>query len=231
MDEIQGNNNCVTTECGHKFHCSCLMKNAVINGFSCPYCREQMAEQANNQDDDEDDDETWGQGDDDDDTWIDHAYSSHALNGARWLFQRAEGEEIDEDDEDDDYDEDNTPPLSHVAQKLREAGITFEDLVKASLIEHDEYNSRYSDDEMGQLEQDIFNRISLIIRNYRENPEPDPMAEIPIVRIGVRENVDVRVQVDPHQLSHEHNHEHEHDHEEDKSSLYDYTVFDGCFRI
>ena len=221
MDDILGNNNCVTTECGHKFHCSCLMHNAIVNGFSCPYCREKMAEKANNLDDeeDEDDEETWN--DDDEDTLIDHAYSSHALNGVRWLFQRADGEEIDEDDEDD---EDNAPPLSYMVEKLREAGVTFEDLVKAALIEHDEYNSRYSDEEMELLEQDIFNKISNVITNYQQHPEPeiDPMAEIPVVRIGGRENVDVQVQVEPQQID---------DVEEDKSSLYIHTVFDSGFRI
>lgn len=43
-DEIETTKNCITTECGHKFHAKCLMKNAHINGFSCPSCRAQMVE-------------------------------------------------------------------------------------------------------------------------------------------------------------------------------------------
>lgn len=43
-DEIETTKNCITTECGHKFHAKCLMKNARINGFSCPSCRAQMVE-------------------------------------------------------------------------------------------------------------------------------------------------------------------------------------------
>ena len=44
MDDIVNNVNCVTTECGHCFHASCLMTNVAHNGFECPYCRTKMAE-------------------------------------------------------------------------------------------------------------------------------------------------------------------------------------------
>jgi len=44
-DPIEQTRNCITTECGHQFHAACLMKNACINGFSCPSCRAQMVEQ------------------------------------------------------------------------------------------------------------------------------------------------------------------------------------------
>jgi|688.fasta_scaffold188146_2 hypothetical protein len=30
---------CLTTKCGHKFHCSCLMTNTKRNGYLCPICR------------------------------------------------------------------------------------------------------------------------------------------------------------------------------------------------
>ena len=42
-DEIDVLKNCVTTECGHQFHCKCLMQNSATNGFSCPMCRSVMA--------------------------------------------------------------------------------------------------------------------------------------------------------------------------------------------
>jgi len=54
MDVIEENKNSVITECGHKFHCSCLMKNSCHNGFDCPMCRFAMVE---DMDDDEDEDE------------------------------------------------------------------------------------------------------------------------------------------------------------------------------
>ena len=39
MDAIDMVKNCSTTECGHCFHTSCLMRNAQLNGTKCPYCR------------------------------------------------------------------------------------------------------------------------------------------------------------------------------------------------
>ena len=41
-EPISSDVNKVVTECGHAFHCKCLMMNASINGFSCPCCRSEM---------------------------------------------------------------------------------------------------------------------------------------------------------------------------------------------
>lgn len=41
--EVITNVNSVVTECGHKFHCKCLMMNTSKNGFACPCCRSNMA--------------------------------------------------------------------------------------------------------------------------------------------------------------------------------------------
>jgi len=49
MEVIVANKNIVITECGHTFHCSCLMKNVAHNGFGCPYCRTAMAEEIDNE--------------------------------------------------------------------------------------------------------------------------------------------------------------------------------------
>ena len=45
LDNIDLTRNIVTTECGHTFHCSCLMRNVLQNGFNCPYCRQIMTEE------------------------------------------------------------------------------------------------------------------------------------------------------------------------------------------
>jgi hypothetical protein len=66
MDPIDGNKNSVVTECGHKFHCSCLMKNSCHNGFDCPMCRSAMVEEMED-DDHEDDEEDENDYDDDSD--------------------------------------------------------------------------------------------------------------------------------------------------------------------
>ena len=49
MEVIVTTKNIVVTECGHTFHCSCLMANVAHNGFSCPYCRTAMAEEVDNE--------------------------------------------------------------------------------------------------------------------------------------------------------------------------------------
>jgi len=46
FEQINANTNRVITVCGHEFHCDCLMKNASMNGFNCPYCRTSMIPQA-----------------------------------------------------------------------------------------------------------------------------------------------------------------------------------------
>ena len=63
MDEIDITKNSVITDCGHMFHCSCLMQNAVYNGFVCPYCRTTMATEPPLEDEDNEDD--WETVDDD----------------------------------------------------------------------------------------------------------------------------------------------------------------------
>jgi hypothetical protein len=80
MDPIDGNKNSVVTECGHKFHCSCLMKNSCHNGFDCPMCRSAMVE-----DMEEDDDEDQNEYDDSDDD--------------------RENEHEDDSDDEDEYDD------------------------------------------------------------------------------------------------------------------------------
>ena len=39
LTTINGDNNKVITDCGHTFHCICLMQNVSVNGFACPCCR------------------------------------------------------------------------------------------------------------------------------------------------------------------------------------------------
>ena len=92
MDEIEEKNK-VTTECGHCFHTSCLMKNVAHNGFGCPYCRTVMAEEpADNNSDEEYDEFSLDEEEGPD-------YSDNVLRGARWLFQRAEGEDLDDEED------------------------------------------------------------------------------------------------------------------------------------
>ena len=165
MEVISGFKNCVMTECGHSFHASCLMKNVAHNGFDCPYCRTVMAEEPEDSDDEEE--EEGGDSDsdsDDEDYVIDYVddedpelYNDHSLRGMRWLFQRVNGENIEED-------EDVTKPLPvYIAQKLVEQGVTIEDIVKYMLVDHPQY--RYEED-YGSASLELFKKTSLIIQNF-----------------------------------------------------------------
>ena len=115
LEVIEGFKNRVTTECGHTFHCKCLMTNAAHNGFGCPFCRTEMADEvADSESEDEDryDDDS----EDGDDASRASDYDSeqddlegeleyieneikrmkvdHVLRGFRWLFQPLNDDEV-----------------------------------------------------------------------------------------------------------------------------------------
>lgn len=108
LEVVEVRANRVITECGHIFHCKCLVTNIAHNGFACPYCRTAMAEKV--EDDDNNDD--WGTGewyfgppqesDDDDSVSVaGPGLESHLLRGMRWFFQRVDPQDDDDDDDDD----------------------------------------------------------------------------------------------------------------------------------
>ena len=167
MDVIEENKNCVTTDCGHKFHTNCLMKNVAVNGFGCPYCRTAMAEKNEEEetvytdDDEEDDLEEY-----DDDEEL---YDDYALRGLRFLNNNINGDEHDPQDIQDEA-EDNRPKPStaFIQQKLVEQGVTMEDLLKVILIEHEDYTDRhYELDQFVKIDRDVYEKMRLIIGNYQ----------------------------------------------------------------
>jgi hypothetical protein len=138
MDTIDPYKNRVTTECGHTFHCSCLMTNVSHNGFACPYCRTAMAEEVEEIHGYNDDYSTssWYYGDDDDsvdDSSVSVAgpgLEAHVLRGMRWFFQRVDPQE-DEDDEDSVWETDDEesvwePDIEGEQEIIIEAEILFE---------------------------------------------------------------------------------------------------------
>lgn len=164
MDPIEGNKNCVTTECGHAFHANCLMTSVAHNGFGCPYCRTAMAEVP--EDDDEDDEE-------DEDDIVD----DDALRGFRFFMNNLNGEAHDEQDVEEEevflkYEENAEPqepevPIptaSFIAEKLTQQGITMEDMVKIMLLDHEEYESQ--NEHLERIESEMFGRLRIIISNF-----------------------------------------------------------------
>jgi hypothetical protein len=170
-EEIDQLKNCVTTECGHQFHCSCLMKNSATNGFKCPMCRSTMAEE---EDEDEDEDEE----EDEEEEEID---DDNALASFRMFHQQLSGEEIEEEPLVDDLEEEEEeepiirPSATFIAAKLLTQGFTMKDLVNCLLLEHEEYdveleaNDRYSDQMFGKFRQIISNYP----REMREQTEAE----------------------------------------------------------
>jgi hypothetical protein len=170
MEIIEGNKNCVSTECGHQFHTNCLMKSVAYNGFGCPYCRTAMAEKNEEEsiytDDDEGEDD-----DEDEDEYDDDLYDDYALRGLRFLNNNINGAEHDPQDIQDEA-EDNIPKPStaFIQQKLVEQGVTMEDLLKVILVEHDDYTNRNNElEQFLKIDRDVYEKLRLIISNY--NPE------------------------------------------------------------
>lgn len=171
MEPIEMTKNCLTTECGHCFHTSCLMTSVAHNGFGCPYCRTKMAEEVVDEDSEYDDEEE-----------IYEQYDDYVLRGLRFFNNNLNGEEHDQEDLDDESedtedteeededteeeDEEDTrpPPVSYVAQKLTEQGVTSEDLLKAILCSVNNYERDYEDFE--RVENEIFGRVQTILNNY-----------------------------------------------------------------
>lgn len=163
------------------------MKNVSHNGFGCPYCRATMAE-AQVKDDDE---SVYS-----DYTDIENElYDDYSLRGMRWMFQRANGEELDDDaddeeegeptavgqvpeereegevEEDSDEEEEDIPSAEFIAYKLERSRVTMEMLVKAMLaLDHNEYGDNR---EYNEMESNIFGRLRTIISNYRPEHHAD----------------------------------------------------------
>jgi hypothetical protein len=167
MDCFDVTNNFAVTECGHKFHLSCLMKNVSHNGFGCPYCRAKMADEP--EETLEDDESVWTE------DFEEEVFGDRSLNGFRWMFMREEGEEIPEDDieeeEEEEEEEENVepcPPAEIVVQKLMDKRITFEHLVKALLVQHVDFAENR---EMQFMDERLFGEIHGIINAFRSQQQ------------------------------------------------------------
>jgi hypothetical protein len=119
---------------------------------------------------------------DDDEEEIYEQYDDYALRGLRFFNNNINGEQHDQedlDDEDEDSsepeqeddeevveeaDEVTPPPVSYVAQKLVEQGVTMEQLLKAVLCSCHDYERDYEDFE--RVENEIVGRVSTILNNY-----------------------------------------------------------------
>lgn len=198
MDCVEFTKNCVTTDCGHSFHASCLMQNVAHNGFGCPYCRAAMAEEP----EEEDEEETVYSDEDEDEEEDIEMFDDDAMRGFRFFFNNLSGETHDENDvvdeynyqseeiaEDNDAEDPNIPAVNFVAQKLQEQGVTYDQLIK--LILHRDHEEYVSDDaEVERFDNELFGKIRIIVSNYQPQSLPrDEPAVAPTPTIQTSEPV------------------------------------------
>jgi hypothetical protein len=146
-------NNIIKTECNHVFHSNCFLQNVAFNGFDCPNCRNVLANKPDSGIDNQEEDEE----------------EQYILNGSRWLFTRAEGEEIDINDDDDysGYIREPTPEtlnitINEIAEKIIQQGVTYNQLL-ALLVLPDSRNTsdlvEYSGQKLSELDKMIYDII------------------------------------------------------------------------
>jgi hypothetical protein len=119
----------------------------------------------------------------------DNEEEDYVLRGLRFMTNNLEGldheeedvsiEEDDDDQESSDEEEEsqssveNLPSVAEITEKLQAKGITMDDLVKALLIDHDEFESQ--SDEINKANGKIFGKIRGIIRGrVRDEPAIAP---------------------------------------------------------
>lgn len=153
--------NSLTTECGHTFHTSCLMKNVAHNGFGCPYCRKAMAEIVQDTEMPELISENifetgWGTEEPGWDSeepnqwtvepvWESEAWISEPLAENRETRLRVK------------------PTVEEITQKLADQGITMRHFVQAFLKDHGAYDEEEPD--FMRVDDELYEIIEEIIEN------------------------------------------------------------------
>ncbi len=170
MDPIEGDKNKVITECGHCFHTNCLMTSIAHNGFGCPYCRTEMAQEVNEEESEYDDNEEEEE----------ELYDDDILRGFRLFMANIDDEEQDEEDiiqeqyvqqireaieeREREHELDNGLTPEYIAQRLVLQGVGMIDLVKVLLLGHDEFERR--NEEFDRLDGEMYGKLRTIISNY-----------------------------------------------------------------
>jgi len=170
FDEIGPKNN-ITTDCGHKFHATCLMKNVMKNGFGCPCCRTVMMEDEESVVTSEDTDGEYDDDDDDDDlSYSTEIEEDDQLRAFRMFNNRIEGVPHEPEDElTERYEEEGypLPTIDYLTRKLIEDGVTMNQLV-ACMVEqrsHGRYDTgTYTPD----MNSDLWNSVTRHIIDYEE---------------------------------------------------------------
>jgi len=103
LEDIQGNKNCTTTECGHTFHSSCIFSN-LCHRIECPCCRSELVPPSEDEEEEDEYEES-----------IDEEGSDTSFD------------EVDQDNSEPKM------KIEHIVKRLVTMGYTMEDLVLAHL--------------------------------------------------------------------------------------------------
>ncbi len=170
LDDIDITKNCIITECGHKFHCSCFMRHSAIQGFNCPYCRSITAEQTvddDEEDDDYDDEDDYNDDDDDENNEMPYGAMRRMFREVEYYAELFEYER----ERRREAEEETVPSLQYMITKLTARNYTLEDFVRLLLVDYesselvgDHYNANEGKDYM-----DAFGDIADIIEEYRNS--------------------------------------------------------------
>jgi hypothetical protein len=150
---------------------------------------------------DEDEDE-W----DDDDATVEEIYGDDALRGFRFFMNNVNGVEHDAEDVEEEEDvieaeldlrrrlygnlhfNDNgeaipsIPSAGFIAQTLTEQGVTVEQLVKALMADHEEYQD---DDDVERINDELFGKLRIIISNYTPGDQAKNRPEVDDLQIAI----------------------------------------------
>jgi hypothetical protein len=189
--EVGNTNNLVVTECGHTFHCNCLMQNVAHNGFDCPYCRTEMASVPD--DESESSFETYDSNESEDNSVEPYEYD--ALTSFRMFHQRVNEDEIEEEEEEEENNERiisddadtvmQTPDATYISNKLQERGITFEDLVKNLIsVEHIDKINREDYYHRGS---EVYGQFRAIISQFRPQRQTQVQTQVQTINLHTDE--------------------------------------------
>jgi len=177
MDVINfATNNCVTP-CGHTFCFQCLAK-ALEQNNTCPCCRAVLMAEP-----EEEDESIWSEYTDDDEE--DETYGDDALSSLRMLYQRLDGEDVEEEvdaeeqyevsntDEnesvvDDEEDEEPLADVEDITAKLQSRGITMLDLVAMLTDRKSSRVAKHTDRFINALDSILDNAIADCDREAKE---------------------------------------------------------------
>ena len=140
----------------------------------------------------------------DDDATVEEIYGDDALRGFRFFMNNVNGVRHDAEDVEEEEsvieaemgprrrtygdvrfndngemsweeEEEETPTAEFVAQTLTEQGVTVEQLVKALMADHEEYQD---DDDVERINDELFGKLRIIISNYKPGDQVKNRPEI-----------------------------------------------------